>query len=66
VLTIAEVCEELGVSYWTWQRRVRPHVAIVELSSRLRGVRRSELNRFIESRSIPAARRPDAMGTDAG
>jgi hypothetical protein len=57
VLTFAEVCEELGVSIWTFQRRVRPHVAIVELSRKLRGVRRSELDRFIESRSIPAARR---------
>jgi hypothetical protein len=58
VLTITEVCQELGISIWTWQRRVRPHVTVVELSRKLRGVRRSELDRFIESRSIPAAVRP--------
>ena len=58
VLSLAEVCEELGCSIWTFNRRVRPHVAVVEVSRKLRGVRRSELDRYIATVTVPAAVQP--------
>ena len=55
ILSLDEVCAELRCSRWHFNKVLRKHISVVVLSHRLRGVRRSELDRFIDSRTVPAA-----------
>ena len=59
VFTILEVCADLGISRWTFNRNVRPHVEMVQVSVGRRGIRQSTLESYKAARTIPPARREE-------
>ena len=56
ILSFRQCWENLGLSKRTFQRQVQPYLETVQVSPQRRGVRQSVLERFKDSRSLPAAR----------
>ena len=60
ILSFNQVCTELNVSIWTFNREIRPYIPIVQVSPGRKGVRTSVVEGLKEARTIPAARSEQA------